>query len=428
MAFEITGVSVTGGEQDEDGYVNYDVEFTMVSLNTLLDGPATALSCPDLPQPYALYDMAQFRGFGSEEVDLYSWCHWKMEAKPLYKPEERGIWYKVMQHYGSKPEKRCRVEPVQDPVLEPPVITGNTSKYTQEAIFDRFNNAIVNSAHEQIRGPQNEWDNNRISIKIKTNMATAWLGYILPMQLVDYVNSTPMWGLPPRTIKLSSATWELKFSGPCEGYYERTLEFDINVNTWDRDLIDEGTKVLGAQGSTWNGTQGTWNPLPIPGYSGMPNPNPLFPSHFVRSIDRNGNPWKIVLNGAGLPFDPLTVTTCDQCQNPLIYPPLVWQIQGLDFTTLTYDSGCSWTATSASLGPVTLSFNADNMQWSLFASEAVKEWTNDGWNCEGPNTMTAVDGDTVPQFVYLQSAQAGTIHVEYYPESDFTALLLPANF
>jgi hypothetical protein len=437
MAFTITGVSVTAGDQDEDGYRNYHVTFKMVSNDTTgVDGPATAFDCPGLPAVYSLYDMTQFVGFGVDESDLYCWCHWDMTAKPLYNPTEKGIWYEVIQRYSSKPDKRCRQEPVEDPILEPPVISGNTSKYTEEATLDRFGNAITNSAWEQIRGPHNEWDHNRVSVKIKTNMATAWLGYILPMQLVDYVNSTPMWGLPPRTVKLSAAPWDLKFNGPCNPYYERTLEFDINPSGWDRDIIDEGTKALGGAGSGWTGTGGAWNALPVSGYSGSPNPNPQNPTHFTRVTDRNGNIFKVVLDGSGVPFEPEVVNSCDQCQDGENLPPKIWQCQGSDFNQIVYQgsSGCQWIGTSQSGGAIALNFIEADSIWQLtyvYVEGALYTWETPAtdWLCNGPNTMYNTSNNTPQVTIYLQAAQAGSIHVEYYQQYDFIGTLnLPLSF
>lgn len=68
------------------------------------------------------------------------------------------------------------------------------------------------------------------------------------------------------------------------------------VGDWDRDIPDEGTKAL----------RGYWKETP-PGsmdyvYHLVGNPNPNDPSDFVRFVDTNGNPAKVLLDGAGYPW------------------------------------------------------------------------------------------------------------------------------
>lgn len=68
------------------------------------------------------------------------------------------------------------------------------------------------------------------------------------------------------------------------------------VGDWDRDIPDEGTKAL----------RGYWKEVP-PGskdyvWTLVGNPSPDDPSDFVRFVDPNGNPAKVLLDGAGYPW------------------------------------------------------------------------------------------------------------------------------
>lgn len=420
MSFTIQGASITGGSRDEDGYTDYKI--TWLLRGDIGDGPANAFQCPGIPQPGSQWDTGSFGFPSGADTDSSVWCHWDSSVKPVVS-NEPGNWYNLDQRFSSKPEKRCRTNPVEDPLLEPPVITGNFAKYTEEAVYDRFGIPITNSAHEQIRGPQNEWDKNRISVKIVTNVATARLGYALPAAFMDHVNSLPMWGLGPRQVKLSAAPWELKFNGPCATYYKRTLDFDIRPETFDRDLLDEATKVLGGADSHWDLSTGSWVASPILGYSGSPNPDPVNPTHFTRFIDRKGNPIKGVLNGHGIPYEPELVSTCSQCSSG---SPKIWVMTGAAGAELSYQSGCTWVGNDTNSDDVfTLTYDAVILTWRL-TNLGGDEWLLSAteWSCVGPNTLTnPLDATTMNL-----SQSPGTIHVEYYPEADLFQLLLPVSF
>jgi hypothetical protein len=112
--------------------------------------------------------------------------------------------------------------------------------------------------------------------------------------MANTVNDAILWGLPPRCILLSQVSWERKFYGICFYYYTLHLTFDINYDGFDRDLVDEGTKVLNGQ---WDPVTGNWVLIPI---NGQP-PNYQNPQHYRRWKDRVGENMKGLLNGAGLP-------------------------------------------------------------------------------------------------------------------------------
>ena len=77
------------------------------------------------------------------------------------------------------------------------------------------------------------------------------------------------------------------------------LEFDVRYDTFDRDLQDEGTKVLNGH---WDKTTGNWVLTPI-ARSGatLIMPNYLNPQHYIRFQDRLGNITRVTLNGFGQP-------------------------------------------------------------------------------------------------------------------------------
>jgi hypothetical protein len=118
--------------------------------------------------------------------------------------------------------------------------------------------------------------------------------------MVDTLNDATLWGLAARKIKLSNVSWERLLYGTCDYYYKRVFDFDIDFSTFDRDVLDEGTKVLSGQ---WDRDTGEWVLLEIEGYGGTPNPDAQRPDHFIRYKDRNDENARVILDGNGLPAD-----------------------------------------------------------------------------------------------------------------------------
>ena len=238
MAFIlVSGARTWGGSRDSDGYTTYKVKWLVRGETT--DGPAAALLTPGLPvygTPWAI----------DNDVDLWAWCRWDATMTPYYGGQEGepGKYFLIEQTFSSKPpdDKKCKDNQPTDPLLEPQKISGSFVKYTEEATYDRFGDPIENSSFEQIRGPQNEWDKNRPQVRIEQNVPSLQIALLAQMQ--DTLNDATLWGLPKRCIKLSDVSWERKFYGSCYVYYTRNLTFDIRYETFDRDLLDEGTKVL----------------------------------------------------------------------------------------------------------------------------------------------------------------------------------------
>ena len=281
------------GKRNDVGHREYTVKYR-VRMDSTLDGPATVYSTPGMYLPGAPYVL-------DNDVDLWAWCRQEMDIEPEAPEGEPNEYFDVTQHFSTAPLKRCGDFQVDDPLLEPMRVSGTFVRFVEEAHTDRFGNPIVNSAHEQIRGPQVEFDRNRPSLRVEQNVPLLQLELL--SQFVDAVNDDYLWGLPPRCVKLSNVSWEQLYHGQCNVYYKRVLEFDVNFETFDRVVPDEATKVLsgkwGTVPSTGTGSGGTtgWVLVDVDGVT----PDPTNPQHFVRMTDRNGNLISGQLNGAGLP-------------------------------------------------------------------------------------------------------------------------------
>jgi hypothetical protein len=242
--------------------------------------------------------------FGAD-VDIFAFCWPTTKVKPFWGVSggqgggEAPAFYLVNQTFSTKPLRRCQNTSVTDPLLEPIKIGGSFVKYTQEVIEDKNGNLILTSGHELIRGPGVEFDFNRPQVWIEQNVAN--LNFPLVASMIDTVNTFPLWGFAPRCIKLSDCTWERKIFGLCSYYFTRRFVFDIDFNTFDRYLLDEGTKVLRGYWQTNDaGTPGTTSDDTFTWIVDS-TASPTNPSDYIRFKDVRGELAVCILNGAGSP-------------------------------------------------------------------------------------------------------------------------------
>lgn len=297
-------------DQDDDGFRTYLIVYRIKA--DVQDGPATVLTTPGLPLIGSAWAIGN-------DYDLWVWRRPQTSVRraPEYEKGEAGRYWEVGMTFSNRIATpggggtggvggdsgggygggKCQDGQTQDPLLEPPRVSGSFVKYREEAARDKNGRPILNSAHERIRGPQVEFDRSRPTVKIEQNVLDLQLALMSAMQ--DCVNSVPMWGLPRRCIKFSVPQWSQQFYGTCYPFFTRCLEFDINQETFDRTVMDEGTKFLNGE---WNPANLAWT---LKNIAGAP-PDPNNPRHFIRAIDPYGNPIRAPLNGRGLPADSLT--------------------------------------------------------------------------------------------------------------------------
>lgn len=345
--------------RDSEGYRTYKIVHRVACDEG--DGPNTALTAPGLPVPGQIWEF-------DNDYDPNAWCTPESSATPVV-TNEPNMYFDVEHNFTSKPLGRDATKDRADPLSEPPKISISFSKTTEEASHDRFGRMITNSAWEQMRGKHVEFDTGHIIVKIEQNLKTI----DLPSHAAAYqtVNMVTLWGMPPRTVKLSNSSIEESYYTPTTTtttttpfgatttlqatttttaqptiasqvkYYHRNLEFEVNAKGWDRDLLDEGTKVLWgrwksvvttstttttttttpagqttapattAAGTTTQAATTTTLPTPqkpnpvqwelLPVDSDGTMPNRFNPTHFMRYTDRSGNPLRVILNGKGLP-------------------------------------------------------------------------------------------------------------------------------
>lgn len=277
-------------EMDDDGHRTYHITHRVVTSSSL-DGPFTVLGTPGLPIPGSAW-------FFDNDGDPWAFCTRWARVTPVIQGEPNTQW-DVEQRFTTRPQFRCNDTQIEDPLLEPQRVSGSFVKYLEEAVKDRNGNLIKSSSHEMFRGPQVEFDNNKPAVHIEQNVPLLELATVA--QMVDTVNDSPLWGLAVRCIKLSNVAWEKKYFGSCGLYFTRILDFDIDFDTFDRELLDEGTKVLSGD---WDRdpNSATYGQFVLKNVGGAA-PDPDNPQHFVRYKDRYGENARVILNGAGLPAD-----------------------------------------------------------------------------------------------------------------------------
>lgn len=418
----VQGVKKIVGNMDDESYRYYKVTFLVVG--TYKDGPANAMLADGLPDWGDQYQV-------QDDIDVWAYFGWKRSVTAIV-DKEPNRHFDVEIEASSKPDPlRCKQDKIDNPLLTPDRISGGGVHYTEEASLDRFGNSIENSAHELIRGPKVEFDAHREDVKISQNRAGLEIELFTPMQ--NTVNDRPMWGFPKRCIKLKPVRWDQKFYARCAVYYERHLEFEINVITdptdgtiksgWDRDITDEGSKALHGH---WDkaGSTGHWI---LDNINGKP-PDHNNPTHFDRFIDRNGNPCRAILDGKGKPVETAFgrgqfICIADNIGNAVnnsdFWIPLVGSPDGVPWDQYTYYvPGEIVTLNNQDYVAITDTIPDDSppsSSWLLLPRGSSTQPEN--WDVGIPYQV----GDVVDDI----HSDPGIIHVEKYTESNFLLLGIP---
>jgi len=284
MSATVKGRIDWGLDRDNEGHRTYKLQ-SLVKCSSSLDGPATVMTASGLPS------IGSFWAFGNE-TDPWAFCYPTMKVTPV-NTGEPNIWWEVEQTFSTKPLNRCQDESVDDPLLEPPKISGSFARFQKEIERDRNNALIKSSSHEIVRGI--EKDASRPQVNISFNSPILALDTISSM--IDGVNSVPMWGLTTRKIKLTTVSWERKMNGLCNYYYTKNLQFEVRYEGWDvEDLVDKGFKCLRGKwnkSGTGDGATYSWEQD-----SGL---DPEDPDHFIVAKDANDEnaPQETLLDGSG---------------------------------------------------------------------------------------------------------------------------------
>lgn len=414
--------------RDEEGDREYKVKW-LVRTDALRDGPGQVIRCPGLPRVGSFY-------FLGNDIDVWAWCRPNAQVRVHQEKEgDATKFWTVEQTFSTKPippggkAQRCHDAEVEDPLLEPQKLSGSFSRFTEEATHDRFGNPITTSSWEQIRGQQNEWDANRPGVVVEQNVADLQLPLLTRM--VDTLNDRFMWGLPARCIKMSEPSWEKRYHGQCYVYFTRKLQFEARYRTlinpqtgateivgaWDRDILDEGTKVL----------NGHWDPLTgeyaLDAINGQ-TPSRFNPNHFMRFQDRVGNVSRVVLNGAGMPALAVVAGTRSALNVTIASAGSGYSVG--DYVVL---SGGTTTSTGmyVTLQVQTVTSSGGLAQVKIVVAGGYSSIPSNPAASTTTGLGTGGSFNVTWQNVGGYRTQVGHIHVEKYSESNFFLLGVPAT-
>jgi len=215
-------------EGDEIYTLKWKVETTAVS-----DGPDVAWTAAGLPVPGASLS------YGGT-VNPWAFFQGKGSAK-LLKQEVNRKWWDMTTVFSTKPIRRCNESRTNDPLLEPHKVNGSFSQIMEEAIYDKDNAVIDNSAEQRYTGAIVQ--SARVRPVVELEMNVAWINLAWMAEYADSVNSNVQWGQPVRTIKCTVGPWERVLYGTCYYYFVVRFTFELRYETWDVKLLDEGTRV-----------------------------------------------------------------------------------------------------------------------------------------------------------------------------------------
>ena len=224
-------------ERDDEGHRNYEISHLVECTGEdPIEGLASVAQTSGLPTIGSTWD---FDG----DIDVWAFClpYMKITAHEEKEGEKPYI-YRIDQKFTTKPYKRCQDTTIENPLLEPQKVSGTFEKYTREATMNKAGQPLLTSSKELHVGPKVEVDGNRPTVRIQQNVANLELGLMASM--VGTVNDALLWDLPERCVKLSSASWERLVYGTCNFYYQRSFEFDIDYETFDKRLLDHSRRSI----------------------------------------------------------------------------------------------------------------------------------------------------------------------------------------
>jgi hypothetical protein len=204
-----------------------------VRTDGLIYGPDHALFCPALPLPGASLNIGA-------TVDPWAFYQRKGSAKLMSREQSNRIWL-VDINFSTRPIRRCQSSSIEDPLLEPPKTRGAFDVFQREAMTDKDGHPLLNAAGQRFRGPAVQIEDGWPTVEVEQNVA--WINLALLAQYRYAVNNAVFWGMPARTVKCKTFTWERVLYGTCYYYFKVVTSFQLNDSKWDLHLLEEGEMV-----------------------------------------------------------------------------------------------------------------------------------------------------------------------------------------
>ena len=272
-------------ERDAEGYRRYTAKFLVYA--GLTDGPFTAMLASGLPAVGSAW------AYGGDS-DPWSFCLPEMSVQ-RWQPRvgEVSHWWVITVFFANKPQKRCQDTQIENPLEEPPKISGSFARYQKPADSDKDGKPILSSSHEPLTGLEKEA--NRPQVIIELNDGSLDLATFAEM--VNGLNDAALWGVAAKGIMLTDVSWDRKLYGTCFFYYTKRFTFDIRFETWvESDIGDFGFKEYG--GDTYGGAKvnpknfkrmkdqaDDKTPTPVALLDGDSNPDPVDNPQYIDPVE-----------------------------------------------------------------------------------------------------------------------------------------------
>lgn len=210
-------------EMDVDSELNRNYTSIYEAYTLKTDSPLQALQCAGIPNYY------QFYTWGTD-ADFNAWIT-RISAKPKRSEDitdDSGTvamrqWVVTVNH-STKSTSRNSGVPRSSPIFEPPKVRGSFMEYIEQAFRDRNNKPITNSSFEPLMPPLQK-ENSHDSLFLSYN--TPVISLSQRSEYRNSVNSTSIWGLSRRQVKMKSWNYEVMWDG-FFSYIHHELEFLIN--------------------------------------------------------------------------------------------------------------------------------------------------------------------------------------------------------
>lgn len=277
MATTIAELLESGVGGGIDSSFNRTYTATLQVIADKGDGPLTVLNAPGIPRWGSYYQ------YGNE-FDLWSFSR---DYKPTpkehikYDPGDGGgtremVKWHVQVTYTTSPAQRSSNDSRQNPLFEPPKISGSFLGGTKEAIRNKDGALIVNTAGE-IYDPSPTVADDIDTLLISFN--TAYISLLQRANARGKVNSASIWGLDERMALLYRWDYEILYAGSMP-FVSHRFEFHINYTQ------TPSTNVC--LGSSYAGNRGWYTVLPNQGLAPLKTANT--PDTKRRAKDDMDNP------------------------------------------------------------------------------------------------------------------------------------------
>lgn len=274
-------------QTDDEGHRDYLIDFKVETTSTA-DGPAIVSQATGLPV------VGTYWQYGND-VDLWAFC-WPTATVRPYKGEgEPGRLWIVTKKFSTRPHRRCQDTPIEDPLLEPPRVSGSFLTRTDRAEKDRHGDPIRMSSLEPIEDVERDMGGPTVSI----DMNVPFFNMPETYEAVHKLNDAPLWGMKARKIKLNAFSWTANLYGICDYYYTLRFDFEVRYEGWDPTRIDMGFHCLRgtwrrSSADTGTSTANLWWDEEVGLGTGDPD-------SFMVALDKNDEKYSkpILLNGQG---------------------------------------------------------------------------------------------------------------------------------